>query len=103
MSNSTIEQPRGHGSIEALVKELQARIAGEAGMSSIISVMVGVVSIVYFFTILSKILSGRKIPMMGTRSIFEPYWLVGLRFSFNSKPMVQEGYEKVPISNHSWH
>ena len=36
-------------------------------------------------------------PFVGSRSVFEPRWLVRLRFSKGALPMVQEGYRKVHL------
>jgi hypothetical protein len=41
---------------------------------------------------------GIKAPYVGYRSIFEPSWLVRLRFSKGALPQINEGYEKVCVS-----
>lgn len=39
-----------------------------------------------------------KAPYAGYRSIFEPAWLVRLRFSGGALPQINEGYEKVEMT-----
>ncbi|KAF7513028.1 hypothetical protein GJ744_011294 [Endocarpon pusillum] len=38
--------------------------------------------------------SSKKAPYVGFRSVFEPAWLVRLRFARGAIPMINEGYEK---------
>lgn len=39
--------------------------------------------------------SSVKAPVVGYRHIFEPGWVVGVRFGRQAGPMIREGYSKV--------
>lgn len=47
------------------------------------------------FKVYFKLCDGVKTPYVGYRSVFEPAWLVRLRFSRGARPMINEGYQKV--------
>jgi len=47
------------------------------------------------FRVYFQIFDGVKTPYVGYRSVFEPAWLVRLRFSHGARPMINEGYQKV--------
>ncbi|KAI1742420.1 cytochrome P450 [Xylaria scruposa] len=66
-------------------------LSGPTGPLPIIST---ILICIYLYSIIPANPLGVKAPVVGYRSIFEPGWLVGLRFSSGSGSMIQEGYRK---------
>jgi len=58
-------------------------------------VLVGSVTAILVRTFLQMFDNKLKVPFAGYRSVFEPSWLVRLRFSRGAFPMIHEGYRKV--------
>ena len=70
------------------------RVSEDVFLSPAMTVVAGL-GIIALVQRLSQHLRREKIPFAGFRTVWEPDFLVRLRFSWGAKPIIREGYSKV--------
>lgn len=96
MLNTTIEQL---APFEAAIRPTLDEYNDSQGRITVLAVTLFALHVVNWLRIF---IFDVKAPIVGYRSFLEPGWLVGLRFSRRSGPMVREGYHKVyPVLHYS--
>lgn len=90
MLNTTIEKP-----VSFFKAVRTSHIDWDNGRQGII-LGTGILVVVYYvLDAIRAFIFEVKAPVVGYRSFWEPGWLVGLRFSRGSGPMLREGYQKI--------